>query len=120
VPARPGLDDMLNDAQRRRFDVVIAWAIDRLGRSLIDLLSTIQALEAPFKHPRLKAVTLAGDPNNPIRFKDDTTIEELRAEVLKHLEILAPVLDLPATLVQEVRQVQENKGLLPAEQGDAE
>src|SRR6516225_9161959 len=42
---RPGLDKMLQDAQRRRFDVVMAWAIDRLGRSLIDLLGTIQALE---------------------------------------------------------------------------
>ena len=37
---------MLKDAQRRRFDVIMAWAIDRLGRSLIDLLGTIQALEA--------------------------------------------------------------------------
>jgi DNA invertase Pin-like site-specific DNA recombinase len=44
--ARPGLDEMLKDAQRRRFDVVMAWAIDRLGRSLIDLLDTIQTLEA--------------------------------------------------------------------------
>ena len=26
--------------------MVMAWAIDRLGRSLIDLLGTIQALEA--------------------------------------------------------------------------
>jgi DNA invertase Pin-like site-specific DNA recombinase len=43
---RPGLDQMLKDAQRRRFDVVMAWAIDRLGRSLIDLLGTIQTLEA--------------------------------------------------------------------------
>src|SRR6266481_5725681 len=43
---RPGLDEMLKDAQRRQFDVVMAWAIDRLGRSLIDLLGTIQTLEA--------------------------------------------------------------------------
>jgi DNA invertase Pin-like site-specific DNA recombinase len=43
---RPGLDQMLKDASRRRFDVVMAWAIDRLGRSLIDLLGTIQTLEA--------------------------------------------------------------------------
>jgi DNA invertase Pin-like site-specific DNA recombinase len=43
---RPGLDEMLRDAQRRRFDVVMAWAIDRLGRSLIDLLGTTQTLEA--------------------------------------------------------------------------
>src|SRR5690348_686633 len=44
--ARPGLDEMLKDAQRRKFDVLMAWAIDRLGRSLIDLLGTIQTLEA--------------------------------------------------------------------------
>jgi DNA invertase Pin-like site-specific DNA recombinase len=40
------VDRMLNDAKRRKFDVVMAWAIDRLGRSLIDLLGTIQELEA--------------------------------------------------------------------------
>jgi DNA invertase Pin-like site-specific DNA recombinase len=43
---RPGLDRMLKDAGRRRFDIVMSWAIDRLGRSLIDLLGTIQHLEA--------------------------------------------------------------------------
>jgi DNA invertase Pin-like site-specific DNA recombinase len=43
---RPGLDALLKDASRRRFDVVMAWAIDRLGRSLVDLLSTIRHLEA--------------------------------------------------------------------------
>jgi DNA invertase Pin-like site-specific DNA recombinase len=42
---RPGLDSMLKDASRRKFDIVLAWAIDRLGRSLIDLLDTIQHLE---------------------------------------------------------------------------
>ena len=42
---RPGLDVMLNDASRRKFDVVMAWAIDRLGRSLVDLLGTIQGLD---------------------------------------------------------------------------
>jgi DNA invertase Pin-like site-specific DNA recombinase len=43
---RPGLDRLLKDSSRRKFDVVMAWAIDRLGRSLIDLLGTIQHLEA--------------------------------------------------------------------------
>ena len=43
---RPGLDSMLKDASRRKFDIVMVWAIDRLGRSLIDLLDTIQHLEA--------------------------------------------------------------------------
>jgi DNA invertase Pin-like site-specific DNA recombinase len=43
---RPGLDSILKDASRRKFDIVMAWAIDRLGRSLSDLLDTIQHLEA--------------------------------------------------------------------------
>jgi DNA invertase Pin-like site-specific DNA recombinase len=42
---RPGLDAMLKDASRRKFDVLMACAIDRIGRSLIDLLRTIQDLE---------------------------------------------------------------------------
>ena len=42
---RPGLDAMLKDATRRKFDILMAWAIDRLGRSLIDLLGTIEHLE---------------------------------------------------------------------------
>ena len=43
---RPALDRMLKDANRRRFDLVMAWSIDRVGRSLSDLLGTIQHLEA--------------------------------------------------------------------------
>ena len=43
---RPGLDQMLKDASRRKFDVVMSWAIDRLGRSLQDLLGTIEHLNA--------------------------------------------------------------------------
>jgi DNA invertase Pin-like site-specific DNA recombinase len=43
---RPGLDQMLKDAQRGKFDVVMAWAIDRIGRSLVDLLNTIEGLKA--------------------------------------------------------------------------
>ena len=40
------LDRMLKAACRREFDIVMAWSIDRLGRSLIDLLHTVQNLEA--------------------------------------------------------------------------
>jgi DNA invertase Pin-like site-specific DNA recombinase len=43
---RPALDQLLKDANRRRFDVAMAWSIDRVGRSLSDLLGTIQHLEA--------------------------------------------------------------------------
>jgi DNA invertase Pin-like site-specific DNA recombinase len=43
---RPGLDKLLTDASRARFDVVMAWAMDRLGRSLADLIDTLRTLEA--------------------------------------------------------------------------
>jgi DNA invertase Pin-like site-specific DNA recombinase len=43
---RPGFGRMLKDANRRKFDVMMAWAIDRMGRSLRDLIDTIEHLEA--------------------------------------------------------------------------
>jgi DNA invertase Pin-like site-specific DNA recombinase len=43
---RPGFDRMLKDANRRKFDVIMAWAIDRMGRSLRDLVDSIEHLEA--------------------------------------------------------------------------
>lgn len=42
--ARPQLDLMLKDAVRRRFEVVMVWAVDRLGRSLPDLIGSMQEL----------------------------------------------------------------------------
>jgi DNA invertase Pin-like site-specific DNA recombinase len=43
---RPGLDEMLRDAVKRKFDIVMAWAVDRLGRSLPDLVGTMQELHS--------------------------------------------------------------------------
>jgi len=42
---RPGLDALLKDASRGRYSVILAWALDRLGRSLLDLLDTLSELE---------------------------------------------------------------------------
>ena len=36
---RPALTSMLNDLRRRKFDVVVVWALDRLARSLRQLLT---------------------------------------------------------------------------------
>src|SRR5467141_1110697 len=41
---RPGLDAMLKDVNAREFDMVAAWSVDRLGRSLTDLLGILQHL----------------------------------------------------------------------------
>ncbi len=49
--SRPALDHMLKDARRRRFDAVLVWRLDRLGRNLrhlILLLDDLQALGVAF------------------------------------------------------------------------
>jgi len=49
--SRPALDKLVKDARRRKFDVVLTWKLDRLGRSLkhlILLLDDLQALGVAF------------------------------------------------------------------------
>lgn len=41
---RPGLDAMLKAVNAREFDMIAAWSVDRLGRSLTDLLGILQSL----------------------------------------------------------------------------
>ena len=43
---RPGFDKLLKAVARREFDMVAAWSVDRLGRSLIDLVGVLQELHA--------------------------------------------------------------------------
>jgi DNA invertase Pin-like site-specific DNA recombinase len=43
---RPGLDAMMKAVARREIDMVAAWSVDRLGRSLIDLLDLLRELHA--------------------------------------------------------------------------
>ena len=44
--SRPGLDEMMTDAARGRFDVLIVWRFDRLSRSAIHFLQTVERLQA--------------------------------------------------------------------------
>jgi DNA invertase Pin-like site-specific DNA recombinase len=41
---RPGLDAMLKAVNAKEFDMVATWSVDRLGRSLTDLLGILQGL----------------------------------------------------------------------------
>ena len=43
---RPGLDKLMQAVARRDVDMVAAWSVDRLGRSLTDLLGLLQELHA--------------------------------------------------------------------------
>jgi len=44
--SRPALDRLLSDARRRRFDTLIVWRLDRLGRSLRHLILLLDELTA--------------------------------------------------------------------------
>ena len=43
---RPAFKQMCDDAARRQFDMVAAWSVDRLGRSLQDLVGFLSDLDA--------------------------------------------------------------------------
>jgi DNA invertase Pin-like site-specific DNA recombinase len=62
---RPALDRLVADARRRRFDVLVVWRLDRLGRNLkhlVTLLDELQSLGVGFVslNEGIDATTAAG------------------------------------------------------------
>jgi DNA invertase Pin-like site-specific DNA recombinase len=61
---RPGFDALCKDATRRRFDMVRAWSVDRLGRSLQDLVAFLAEIHGAkvdlFLHQQGVDTTTAG------------------------------------------------------------
>jgi DNA invertase Pin-like site-specific DNA recombinase len=43
---RPQFDRLLKDAARKRFDLIASWSVDRLGRSLQDLVAFLSEIHA--------------------------------------------------------------------------
>jgi len=43
---RPAFDQMLKDAVRRRYDILMVWSVDRLGRSVLDVANALAELDA--------------------------------------------------------------------------
>lgn len=42
---RPALDRLIADARRRRFDVLVVWSLDRLGRNLRHLIGLLEEFQ---------------------------------------------------------------------------
>ena len=65
--SRPSLNRLMDDAKKRRIDVVLVWKLDRFGRSLrhlVNALADLEALGIAFvsQHcPRLRAKTSIHD-----------------------------------------------------------
>jgi DNA invertase Pin-like site-specific DNA recombinase len=43
---RPAFDALCRDATKRQFDLIMAWSVDRLGRSLQDLIGFLSEIHA--------------------------------------------------------------------------
>jgi DNA invertase Pin-like site-specific DNA recombinase len=43
---RPAFDGLCKDAAKRKFDIIMAWSVDRLGRSLQDLIGFLSEIHA--------------------------------------------------------------------------
>ena len=58
----------------------------------------LAVLAAPFRHSKLTATKILGNPNDPVHFRDDATADELRAEIMKRIATLqdAGLIDLKA------------------------
>ncbi len=86
---RPALDHMISDAKLRRFDVLVCWRLDRLGRNLkhlITLLDDLQELGVGFVslNEGIDATTAAGRLQMAVlaaiaAFERDRIVERVRA-----------------------------------------
>ena len=86
-PRRPELGRLLADAQAGKFQGVLVWKLDRIGRSLIDLLNIVRLLDTELV--RVIAITqgIDTDQKNPAsRF---------------FVQILAAVAEFEKTLIRE-------------------
>src|SRR5215510_3863654 len=86
---RPALDQLVADAKRRKFDVLVCWRLDRLGRNLkhlITLLDDWQVLGVGFVslNEGIDATTAAGRLQMAVlaaiaAFERDRIVERVRA-----------------------------------------
>lgn len=82
---RPGFDAMLKDAVRRRFDVLLVWSINRLGRSTAMVANTLTELE-------MEGISIFADQQGM-----DTTTPHGRAM----LQMAAVLAELEHTMIRE-------------------
>jgi DNA invertase Pin-like site-specific DNA recombinase len=91
---RPAFDRLLKDATRRKFDIVAVWAVDRLGRSLKDLVTTLHELQATGVDLYLNKQVI--DTSTPAgralfgmlgvfaEFERDMIVERVKAGIARH------------------------------------
>ena len=110
---RPVLDQLLADVRRRRFDAVVCWKLDRLGRNmrhLVTLLDELRALNVGFVTigEGLDTTTPAGRMTFGIiaavaEFERERTRERIIDEPVSHRQ-LAELLGVSRSTVRRRRR----------------
>jgi len=84
---RPGLLRLMSAAHHGKLDVVLVWKLDRFGRSALDLLANVRALEAA--GVRFKAITQGihiepgGDPMSRLMLTMLAAIAEFERDLIR-------------------------------------
>jgi DNA invertase Pin-like site-specific DNA recombinase len=99
---RPAFDQMLKDAMRRRFDVLLIWSMDRLGRSVLHVAQAMAEMDAagvaliseqqgidgtgPFGRAMMQMATVFAElERSMIRSRVMAGLDRVRAEGIKKL-----------------------------------
>ena len=81
---RPFLDTMMNDARKKRFDVVLVWRFDRFARSTKHLVTALEE----FKHLGIDFISFlenidTSSPAGKVIFTVFSAFAEFEADILK-------------------------------------
>ena len=81
---RPGLDQLMNDARKKRFDAVVVWRFDRFARSTKHLVTALEE----FKHLGIDFISYqenidTSSPMGKAMFTIVSAISELEADIIK-------------------------------------
>jgi DNA invertase Pin-like site-specific DNA recombinase len=107
---------LLEAARRREIDVVLVWRLDRWGRSVADLLATLQELQAPRCRFRLADGSAGPDDTGRSRHGRVTgCIRGVRREILRervraglaHARQNGQTLGRPATAVRHAPEIRK-------------
>ena len=86
---------VMESAMERFFiRAVVAPVDEKQSDADLDHAVSIAAMIAPYRHARLAAMKLAGDPNEPL-IPDNMTMEQLRQDIVSEVARLGHILDLP-------------------------
>jgi Resolvase, N terminal domain len=118
---RPGLDRLLKDATARKINMIAAWSVDRLGRSLQHLVGFLNELQALNCHLYLHQQAIdTTTPSGRAMFRMCGVFAEVPppyAHLQRRTRWLNPSLPLGTTPIPSVRRQYRSAAPAPTNPG---